>query len=114
LIAEDDPEMRRVLKKVAEENKNLRVVGEAVDGTEALAKFEELRPDVVFIDIDLPGKDGVALAREIFDCNPRTRLVFITAHEQYRKEAFSVYACDYIVKPFKIDRLSQTLVSMAT
>ena len=109
LIAEDDPKMRRVLKKVAKENDDIRVVGEAADGNKALVLFEELQPDVVFIDINLPGKDGVNLAREIFDIDPWTRLVFITALDQYREEAFSVYACDYIVKPFKMDRLRQTL-----
>ncbi|MEW5954837.1 MAG: response regulator [Bacillota bacterium] len=67
LIAEDDPKMRHVLKKVAEENDAIRVVGEAADGTKALMLFEKLQPDVVFIDINLPGKDGVNLAREIFD-----------------------------------------------
>lgn len=109
LIIEDDLKMRRVLRKITEENKNLRVVGEAADGLEALVMFEELRPDVIFIDIELPGKDGITLAQELFELNPWTRLVFITAYDQYRGEAFSVYACDYIVKPFKIDRLRQTL-----
>lgn len=109
LIAEDDPEMRRVLKKVAEKNHNLRVMGEAGDGNEAFKLYQSLRPDIVFVDIDLPGQDGVTLARRIFALDPHIRLVFITAYDQYREEAFDVYACDYLVKPFKIDRLRQTL-----
>lgn len=74
LIAEDDPAMRRVLKKIAEEDGRLRVVGEAGNGTEALALFEKLRPRIVFVDIDLPLKDGVSLARDIFAREPRTHL----------------------------------------
>ncbi|MEW6182192.1 MAG: LytTR family DNA-binding domain-containing protein [Bacillota bacterium] len=109
LIAEDDPEMRRVLKKVAEESGDVQVVGEAADGAEALALFETLRPRVVFIDIDLPVKDGATLARDIFHRDPSTYFVFITAYDQYREDAFEVYACDYLVKPFKIERLRQTL-----
>jgi len=109
LIAEDDPNMRRVLKKIAEENSNVLVVGEAANGAEALSLFDTLYPRVVFIDVDLPVMDGVTLAREIFDRNPWTYLVFITAYSQYRRDAFEVYAFDYLVKPFKSERLRQTL-----
>lgn len=109
LIAEDDPEMRHVLRRVAEENGSVRVVGEAADGNEALELFLTLRPNTVFVDVGLSGKDGVALARDIYTLDPQVRLVFITAYDQYRAEAFDVYATDYLVKPFKIDRLRQTL-----
>lgn len=102
LIVEDDPEMRCVLRKVAEENSNIRVVGETADGNEALEVFKNLRPNIIFIDVGLPGKDGVALAREIFTLDPQARLVFITAYNQYREEAFDVYACDYLVKPSSV------------
>jgi len=113
LIAEDDPAMRRVLKKIAEEDGRLRVVGEAGNGTEALALFEKLRPRIVFVDIDLPLKDGVSLARDIFAREPRTHFVFITASDDYREAAFEVYACDYLVKPFRLERLRQTLTRLA-
>ncbi|MEW6192844.1 MAG: LytTR family DNA-binding domain-containing protein [Bacillota bacterium] len=109
LIAEDDPEMRRVLKKIAEEEGALQVVGEAADGAAAVKLFETLRPQVVFIDVDLPAKNGVTVAREIFHRDPRARLVFITAYDQFRAEAFEVYACDYLVKPFRVERLRQTI-----
>jgi two-component system LytT family response regulator len=112
LIVEDDPEMRRVLKKVAEESDEVRVVGEAADGIKTLELFRTLRPDVVFIDIDLPEKDGLTLAREIFNHNPWTQLVFITAFDEYREAAFGVYAGDYLVKPFKIERLRQTMARL--
>lgn len=108
-IAEDDPDMRHVIKKVVEEAESIEVIGEAGDGIEAIRLIEELAPQVVFIDIDLPGKNGVELAQEIYDINPWTFIVFATAFSEFRGEAFNVYAFDYLVKPFKMNRLRQTM-----
>ncbi|KJS17468.1 MAG: LytTR family transcriptional regulator [Peptococcaceae bacterium BRH_c4b] len=109
LIAEDDPDMRHVIRKVVEEVEGVRVIGEAGDGLEAIKLIEKLSPQVVFLDIDLPGKNGVELAQEIFDINPLTCIVFATAFSEFRGEAFDVYAFDYLVKPFKMNRLRQTM-----
>lgn len=109
LIAEDDPDMRHVIRKVVEEVEGVRVIGEAGDGLEAIKLIEELAPQVVFVDIDLPGKNGVELAQEIFDINPRTFIVFATALSEFREKAFDVYAFDYLVKPFKMNRVRQTM-----
>lgn len=109
LIAEDDPDMRHVIRKVVEEVEGVRVIGEAGDGLEAIKLIKELAPQVVFVDIDLPGKDGVELAQEIFDINPLTFIVFATAFNEFREKAFDVYAFDYLVKPFKMNRVRQTM-----
>lgn len=109
LIAEDDPDMRHVIKKVVEEVEGVKVIGEAGDGLEAIKLIEELSPQVVFVDIDLPGKNGVELAQEIFDINPWTFIVFATAFSEFREKAFDVYAFDYLVKPFKMNRVRQTM-----
>ncbi|GBF33928.1 chemotaxis regulator CheY [Desulfocucumis palustris] len=109
LIAEDDSDMRHVIKKVVEEVEGVRVIGEAGNGLEAIKLIKELSPQVAFLDIDLPGKNGVELAREIFDINPWTFIVFATAFSEFRGEAFDVYAFDYIVKPFKMNRVRQTI-----
>lgn len=109
LIAEDDPDMRYVIRKVVEEVEGVIVIGEAGDGLEAIKLIEELSPQVVFVDIDLPGKNGVELAQEIFDFNPGTFIVFATALSEFRGEAFDVYAFDYLVKPFKMNRVRQTM-----
>lgn len=109
LIAEDDPDMRHVIKKVVEEVEGVEVIGEAGDGLEAVKLIEELSPQVVFVDIDLPGKNGVELAQEIFDINPWTFIVFATAFSEFRDQAFDVYAFDYLVKPFKMNRVRQTM-----
>ncbi|MDD3654492.1 MAG: LytTR family DNA-binding domain-containing protein [Desulfotomaculaceae bacterium] len=109
LIAEDDSDMRLVIKKVVEEIEGVEVIGEAGDGLAAIKLIEELAPQVVFVDIDIPGKNGVELAQEIFDINPWIFIVFATAFSEYRSEAFDVYAFDYLVKPFKLNRLRQTM-----
>jgi len=109
LIAEDDPAVRHVIKKVVEEVEGVKVIGEAGDGMEAMKLIDELSPQVVFVDIDLPWENGIALAQEIYDINPWTFIVFPTAFSEYQSEAFDVYAFDYLVKPFKLNRLRQTM-----
>ena len=108
-IAEDDSSMRHVLKRTLEQIPGTKVLGEAGDGVTALKMIEKLRPRVVFIDIDLPEKNGVDLAREICDIDPQILLIFATAYDDYTHEAFEVYAFDYLVKPFKLDRVKKTL-----
>jgi len=101
--------MRLVLKKAVEKSGGFAIVGEAEDGSAALRLFETLRPDVVFLDVEMPNISGVECARRIADIEPKTIVIFATAHTEYMPEAFEVYAFDYIVKPFKLDRLRQTL-----
>ncbi|HEX2946737.1 MAG TPA: LytTR family DNA-binding domain-containing protein [Clostridia bacterium] len=109
LIADDEPGMRLVLKKAIERCSGLDTVGEAEDGEAALRLFETLRPDVVFMDVEMPKLSGVECAKRISDIDPKTIIIFATAHDEYMPEAFEVYAFDYLVKPFRLERLNQTL-----
>jgi two-component system LytT family response regulator len=109
LIAEDDPAMRHILRKALEEIPAVEVVGEAQDGLEAVRFVEELAPQVVFLDIAMPGKDGLEAAREICASSPEIILVFATAYEEFTREAFEVYAFDYLIKPYRIDRIRRTM-----
>ncbi len=109
LIADDDSGMRLILRKKIQATDGFFVAGEAVTGEEAMALYEKLNPQVVFLDVDMPEKSGVECARLIQDRNPACILIFATGHEEYMGEAFEVYAFDYLVKPFKLDRLEQTL-----
>lgn len=109
LIADDDDNMRLVLRKAVARHEGLDLVADVASGQEAVAKFEALAPDVAFLDVDMPGLDGVEAARMILDMNPRCAIVFITAHDSYMKDAFELYAFDYIVKPFKLERLDKTI-----
>ena len=97
------------MRKLAERAEGYELVGEAEDGNRLLELYEETRPDVVLMDVEMPGMTGIECAKVIQDRNPRTVLVFATAHEQYMRSAFEVYAFDYLVKPFKLERALNTL-----
>ena len=109
LIADDEPGMRLVLRKIVERVEGFTVCAEASDGREALAAFERERPRVVFLDVEMGEIDGVECARQIADTDPQVCILFATAHEKYWREAFEVYAFDYLIKPFKVERVMETL-----
>jgi DNA-binding LytR/AlgR family response regulator len=87
---------------------NVDVVGRARDGDEALEKIKELTPDLVILDVQMPGKNGLRAAADI-DIEPRPEIVFVTAHEHYAPDAFDVDAADYLLKPVRFDRLRQAV-----
>lgn len=109
LIVDDEVGMRLILKKAIEKDNDFAIAGEAEDGEAALLLFIELRPEVVFLDVEMPLLNGIECAKKITDIDPKVIIIFVTAHEEYMPEAFEVYAFDYLVKPFKVSRLSQTL-----
>jgi len=87
---------------------NVEVIGRARDGDEALEKIKELTPDLVILDVQMPGKNGLRAAADI-DIEPRPEIVFVTAHEHYAPDAFDVDAADYLLKPVRFDRLRQAV-----
>ena len=109
LIADDDPGMRLVMGKLVSRAEGYRLAGEAEDGERLLALYDALHPQVVLMDVEMPGMTGIECARAIQDRDPRTVIVFVTAHEEYMKSAFEVYAFDYLVKPFRVERALSTL-----
>ena len=109
LIADDDAGMRLVMRRVVERAEGYALAGEAEDGLKLIELYDQLNPEVVLMDVEMPGMTGIECARAIQDRNPRTVLVFATAHEEYMKSAFEVYAFDYLVKPFKLERALETL-----
>ncbi|WP_206810672.1 LytR/AlgR family response regulator transcription factor [Paradesulfitobacterium ferrireducens] len=112
LIVEDDPNMRFILRRALEEIPEVEVVGEAVNGTEAVNLTAQLEPHAIFMDVELPEKDGIEASREILDIIPDVFLVYATGHLEYMPVAFEVYAFDYLVKPYKIDRLIATTIKI--
>jgi len=109
LIADDDVGMRTILKKIVDRVEGFTLAAEACNGREALRLVEEMKPDVVFLDVQMPEMTGVECARAIQDMDPGMILIFATAHDAYMGDAFEVYAFDYLVKPFKVERVIQTL-----
>ena len=109
LIADDDAGMRLLMRKLLEKSGGFVLCGEASDGAELLALAAEHRPQLVLLDVEMPGVSGVDCARELQDSDPQTILIFATAHDKYMADAFEVYAFDYLLKPFKAERALATL-----
>ena len=109
LIADDDIGMRTILRKIVGKVEGFVLVAEAADGNAAVELAETLKPDVVFLDVEMPELNGVDCARAIQDLNPNIIVIFATAYEGYMGDAFEVYAFDYLMKPFKVERVIQTL-----
>jgi two-component system LytT family response regulator len=96
-IAEDEPLAREVLRDAIYAHHGLRLVGEAGDGATALAQINQIQPDVVFMDIQMPELTGLEVLRRL-SCMPD--IVFTTAYDQYAVTAFELNAVDYLLKPF--------------
>ena len=110
LIADDEPLLREHLAAhLARQWPELQVVAEARNGREAVELFEQLRPDVVFLDVHMPGCNGVDAARAI---GPLAQIVFVTAFEQYAVQAFEQGAIDYLVKPLDETRLAASIARL--
>jgi DNA-binding LytR/AlgR family response regulator len=111
LIADDEPLLREQLRlRLKKRWPELEIVAEATNGTEALQRFEELEPDIVFLDIHMPVMNGLEAARLIGKGRSRrTHLVFITAYDEHAVEAFERGAIDYVLKPFNEARLAETI-----
>lgn len=90
----------------------VEVVGQAADGVEALEAIERLRPDVAFLDIQMPGLSGFEVARQIVAKRLPVSIVFVTAFDQYALEAFEVNAIDYLLKPVEPARLEQAIARL--
>jgi two-component system LytT family response regulator len=105
LVVDDEAPARRRLIRMLERISEVEVVGEAADGIEALERITSTTPDVVFLDIQMPALDGLALARAV-DLPP---FVFVTAHDEHALAAFEVGAADYLLKPINHARLLEAL-----
>jgi two-component system response regulator AlgR len=109
LIVDDENLARDRLKRILEEQNEHEVVGEAGNGADALEKIEDLHPDVVLLDIRMPGIDGLEVARHLVGMDEPPAVIFITAYDDYALEAFKVNAVDYLLKPVRPERLSEAL-----
>ena len=113
IILDDEPlsliGMERMLKR-----QGVDVCGAFSDPHEALRRSEELAPDVAFVDIEMPGMNGIAAAERLLARLPDVRIVFVTAYDQYAVEAFELNATDYLLKPVQTKRLETTLARLAS
>ena len=87
----------------------VEVIGQAGNGVEALATIDRLQPDLVFLDVQMPGLTGFEVARRLLDDEPAPHIIFVTAFDQHAIEAFEVNAVDYLLKPVDPARLEIAL-----
>ncbi len=106
LIVDDERLARAELKRLLTPFKEINVVGEAVNADDAIAKIGELNPDLIFLDIQMPGKNGFEMLEEL-DSVPT--VVFTTAYDEYALKAFDYNAMDYLLKPIEPKRLEDTI-----
>jgi two-component system LytT family response regulator len=106
LIVEDEPLARRRLRELVREVPWLRCLGEASNGRAAIAAIDELQPDLVFLDVRLPGMSGLEVLSRV---QHRPAVIFTTAHDQFAVIAFELAAIDYLLKPFGRDRFGRAL-----
>jgi two-component system LytT family response regulator len=108
LIVDDEPLARRRIRALLERESDIQIVGECASGTEALDAITEQTPDLVFLDIQMPGLDGLGVVAEI-DPDEMPIVVFVTAYDQYALKAFEAHALDYLLKPFEDERFADVL-----
>lgn len=110
LIADDEPLLRDALaRQLAQAWPELDVVAQARNGREAIDLFETHRPEICFLDVQMPGLSGIEAARHI---GRRAHLVFVTAFDQYAVQAFAQGVLDYLVKPVELARLAETVARL--
>ncbi|WP_243438263.1 LytR/AlgR family response regulator transcription factor [Fundidesulfovibrio soli] len=108
-IIDDEGPVRRELRYLLGRIEDVTVVGEAANGTAAMQELRTLQPDMVFLDIQMPGLSGVELSYLFDDLPRKPLLVFVTAYEEHAVQAFELDALDYILKPFTLDRLRKSI-----
>ncbi len=108
LIADDEPIARQVLREQLEEIGGISVVAEAANGLEAVELIGRLHPDVVLLDLQMPGLDGFSVARRLKK-EWRPAVIFVTAYDRHALEAFDIGALDYLLKPVRRERLEAAL-----
>src|SRR6185436_18283312 len=107
IVIDDEPAARRLMKNLLEEHADVvGVIAEAGSGEEAVQKIEELRPDLIFLDIQMPDLTGFEVIEQL---SSKPTIIFTTAYEQYAIKAFETFSIDYLLKPIKEERLKQSI-----
>lgn len=110
IIVDDERLARNELKSLLANHKEIEVIAECGNANEAKEKIDQLKPDVVFLDINMPGKSGLELVEEI---SALPDVVFVTAYDEHAIKAFELNAFDYLLKPVQPQRLQETLKKLA-
>lgn len=110
ILIDDERLARQELRNLLAIHKEVEIIAECADAAEALNKIRELKPDVIFCDISMPGKSGLELVEEI---SGAVEVVFVTAYDEHALKAFEVNAFDYLLKPVQAERLAETIKKLS-
>jgi DNA-binding NarL/FixJ family response regulator len=115
LLADDHPIFRKGLRQIIESDPGLKIVGEAEDGERALELIREMRPQVAVLDVDMPRKDGVAVAREVRESGLEIRLIFLTMHknERFFNAALDLGVQGYVLKDSAVTEIVSSVKAVA-
>jgi len=111
VVADDEPLARRGIRQLLAEHGDITVVGEARTGRETVKALQELKPDLLFLDVQMPELDGFDVVREV-GTKHMPAVIFVTAYDEFAVRAFDAQALDYLVKPLEIARFAQALERM--
>ena len=109
LIVDDEPPARARLRELLNRLSNYEFCGEAGSGADALRLMQRLNPDIVLLDIQMPGLNGLETARQLAELEQPPAVIFTTAHSDHALEAFDAHAIAYLLKPVRLERLEQAL-----
>src|SRR5207237_810630 len=108
LIVDDEPFARERVRRLLASDEEIEIVGECADGFAAVAAVAEHTPDLLLLDVQMPGKDGFAVLEEL-SAERAPLVIFLTAYDQYAVRAFEACALDYLLKPFDEERFEKAL-----
>src|ERR671914_2881372 len=109
VLVDDEQLARDELGYLLGQMGGVEVIGQAGNGVEALATIDRLQPDLVFLDVQMPGLTGFEVARRMLDSGPPSHIIFVAAYDQHAIEAFEVNAVDYLLKPVESSRLAMAV-----
>lgn len=108
LIVDDEPPGRNKVREMLKHESNVEIIGECMNGVEAVEAIQSKKPDLVFLDVQMPEMDGFGVLKKIGVENV-PEIIFVTAYDQYALRAFEVHALDYLLKPFDKERFQKAL-----
>src|SRR5436190_16840893 len=108
LVADDESLARKFIRRMLEDDRDFEIIGECTNGKETVAMIKKEKPDIVFLDVQMPEMDGLAVLESIgIEWLPE--IIFTTAYEQYAIRAFELHALDYLLKPFDQARFKEAI-----
>ncbi|MFA6808382.1 MAG: LytTR family DNA-binding domain-containing protein [Eubacteriales bacterium] len=112
LLVDDESPARKELRFLLQSFPDIQIVGEAANSLEALELINNMQYSIIFLDIDMPGLNGLDLARQLLEKDNPPAVIFTTAHEEFAFEAFNVHAYDYLLKPVSSKRLEEAIITV--